>query len=81
MQACWCGIYKNKISLSIYQLLEYSAIALQFVYKISDLNSPPPDLPRQGGGVLASLPWREGWREGAQQFVLDSYYRLSGWKV
>jgi hypothetical protein len=28
------------------------------------LLSPPPGLPRQGGGVLSSLPWREGLREG-----------------
>ena len=35
--------------------------------KLSDLISPPAFiLPHQGGGVLASLPWREGLREGGK---------------
>jgi hypothetical protein len=39
------------------------------IYKIKDsalvhFISPSPDLPRQGGGVIASLPRWEGLREG-----------------
>ena len=31
---------------------------------ILPFNSPPPNLPRQRGRNLASLPWREGLRAG-----------------
>jgi hypothetical protein len=37
--------------------------------ELSDLISPPPVLPRQGGGVLSSLPWREGLREGGKMAI------------
>ena len=46
-------------------------IAVWFNFKISTLDndfiyftSPPPDLPCQGGGLLISLPWREGLEGG-----------------
>jgi iron complex transport system substrate-binding protein len=39
-------------------------VALQKADDCLHLYSPPPNLPRQGGGALSSLPWLEGLREG-----------------
>jgi hypothetical protein len=46
--------------------LNFGTIPQKKADKLSDLIPPPPDLPRQGGGVLVSLPWREGLREGGK---------------
>ena len=40
------------------------AKALSFTKSRNKLFPPPPNLPHQGGGVIYSLPWWEGLKEG-----------------